>query len=131
MAVCGHQTRPQRSGPSPITRRIVASSTDNEDASASMAFRSGYRWNSRSMLLGSPTSIALASVRTEGRGCHCPVPNQSGTTRFALAAMAISRTGKPSRLAQNAPTELPTFPEGTMTPASRSRSRRYASDATA
>jgi hypothetical protein len=66
------------------------------------------------MLLGSPTSIAEASVAMLGRGCHAPLARKSGTVRLALCASSTSPIGSPTRRAHRQATALPRLPLGTM-----------------
>src|SRR5438105_12487955 len=66
----------------------------------------------RSKLLGLPTSIALASVRTDGRGANRPVERYAGTTSLALVAAMKRSIARPDRFAINPAVRLPKFPLG-------------------
>ena len=76
------------------------------------------------MLLGFPTSIALARVAMVGCGFHEPDAKYSGMAPFALVASIISRSGSPICRAQNAATAFPRFPVGIMKPGSAPLSRK-------
>src|SRR5262245_3176200 len=69
----------------------------------------------RSKLLGLPTSIAFASVRTEGRGAKTPVARYAGTTSFTLVAAMNRSIARPDRLAISPAVRLPKFPLGVQT----------------
>ena len=66
------------------------------------------------MLLGSPTSMAEASVAMLGRGCHAPLARKSGTVRLALCASTTSPIGMPVWRAHRQASALPRLPLGTM-----------------
>ena len=53
----------------------------------------------RSKLLGAPTSIALAGVRTDGLGRYSPLRRNSGTTSFRFEAATNPPRGSPMRRA--------------------------------
>ncbi len=71
------------------------------------------------MLLGSPTSIADASVWTLGRGSHLSVSKYSLIVRLALVARMIGPIGKPISRAMTQASALPRLPVGTMNPGLR------------
>ncbi len=73
---------------------------------------SWYSQSIRSKLLGWPTSIALAIVRSEGRGVKRPVTRYSGTTSLTLVAATKRVIGSPARFAINPAVRLPKFPDG-------------------
>ena len=81
----------------------------------------------RSKLLGWPTSIAFASVATEGRGSNRPVSRYAGTTSFALVAATNRSIGRPARFASRPAVRLPKLPlgvENTISPPSPLTRRR-------
>ena len=71
-----------------------------------------YSHDMRSKLLGWPTSIALAIVRTDARGSKRPVARYAGTTSFALVAATNRATGRPARFAISPAVRLPKLPLG-------------------
>ena len=77
------------------------------------------------MLLGFPTSIALARVAMVGCGFHKPDAKYSVMAAFAFVARIISRSGSPICRAQKAATAFPRFPVGTMKPGGAPFSRKY------
>ena len=66
-----------------------------------------------SRLLGSPTSMALDIVATEGRARKSPVARYSGTTSLVFVEATKRSTGTPIRAAMMPAVRLPKFPEGT------------------
>ena len=66
------------------------------------------------MLLGAPTSMALAKVCTESRGWYVPLERKSGMVLFSFTERTILSMGAPIVRAQNAAQLLPTFPLGIM-----------------
>ena len=66
----------------------------------------------RSKLLGWPTSIAFASVETDGRGSNRPVSRYVGTTSLALVAATNRAIGRPARFAISPAVRLPKLPLG-------------------
>jgi hypothetical protein len=70
------------------------------------------------MLLGLPTSIAVATVLTVGCGAHSAPPAKAVMAGFALVARTISRIGTPIRRAHMAAAAFPRLPLGTMKPGS-------------
>ncbi len=78
------------------------------------------------MLLGSPTSIAFASVAMLGRGRHSPLSRKSGTGRLRLCASTMSPMGSPSFRAQKHATAFPRLPVGMMNDAGSPVARQIA-----
>src|SRR5204862_384145 len=77
--------------------RISSSLTETALTAARSSSIPAWSARSRSMLLGSPTSMAEASVATLGRGRHSPLARKSGTVRLALCASTTSPIGSPMR----------------------------------
>ena len=76
---------------------------------------SSYNARIRSKLLGAPTSIALATVRTDARVSYTPDRRYAGTTSLTLVAATNRRTCRPMRLAMRPAVRFPKLPLGTET----------------
>src|SRR5262245_57307302 len=85
-----------------ISRRIAAASCP-------------YNQSIRSKLLGWPTSMAVAIVRTDGRGEKGPDSRYCGTTSLTFVAATNFAIGSPALLASRPAVRLPKLPDGVQT----------------
>jgi hypothetical protein len=78
-----------------MASRISASATLSARASRRAAASDPARYSSRSMLLGLPTSMAVASVCTVARGVQDSPAKNAPTASLALVASTTGPTGRP------------------------------------